>query len=246
MLPSGQNNHTDVLMTRHVLRPSLALALALSFNAAGNPYMAASARQSVQFIENAQAEIAPGGWNGRLDFPGVYCLQFADPDQAASVTTALLNGGTTALARVEYPPQLTAYVVSSTMPAGLDASEEHQRQLARVQQLADMPPHLYQTSISPGMLGPVLVEQFNNAALRGPGNALFPLERHFYDNARTLTVARSHSFSRPPQRYEIAVLAVLEADASPQRIEQVRQLVELTTTQLQHSLQQCSTTQPAG
>lgn len=224
----------------------LLLAVSLSFNAAANPYMSAAARQSVQFIDNAQAEIAPGGWNGRLDFPGVYCLQFADPDQAASVTTALLNGGTTALARVEYPPQLTAYVVSSTMPAGLDASEEHQRQLTRVQQLADMPTHLYKTSTSSSTMGPVVVEQFTNAALRGPGNALFPLERHFYDSDKVLTVARSHSFSRPPQRYEVAVLAVVEPDAGPQRIEQARGQVERATNQLQHSLQQCTEALPQG
>lgn len=97
------------------------LALALPLNAIGNPYIAAAARQSVQFIDNARAEIAPGGWNGRLEFPGVYCVQFDKPDQAASVTTSLLADGTIALARVEYTPQLTAYVASSIMPAGRDA-----------------------------------------------------------------------------------------------------------------------------
>lgn len=84
MLTSGQDNHigrADLLV--------LALALALPLNAVGNPYIAAAARQSVQFIDNARAELAPGGWNGRLEFPGIYCVQFDKPDQAASVTTSL-------------------------------------------------------------------------------------------------------------------------------------------------------------
>ena len=223
----------------------LLLAVSLPFNAAANPYLSAAARQSTQFIDNAKALVAPGEWNGRLDFPAVYCVTFAEPDQASSVTTMLLGGGTAALARVEYPPQLTAYVVSSTMPAGLDAQQEHQRQLARTQQVAVDARH-YQASVSSSTMGPVVVEQFTNAALRGPGNALFPLERHFYDSDKVLTVARSHHFSRPPQRYEVAVLAVLEPDAGPQRIEQVREQVEHATNQLQHSLQQCTAALPPG
>lgn len=217
----------------------LALALALPLNAVGNPYIAAAARQSVQFIDNARAEIAPGGWNGRLEFPGVYCVQFDKPDQAASVTTSLLADGTIALARVEYPPQLTAYVASSIMPAGRDAEQEHQRQLARVENVAIDQRH-YSAATTTSTMGPVVAEFFTNVAPHGPAEAQFPLQRNFYDSEKSLTVAQAHSFSQPPQRYEVAVLAVLEPDASPQRIGQVRNQVEQAVLQLQFSLQQCT------
>lgn len=124
------------------------------------------------------------------------------------------------------------------MPAGRDAEQEHQRQLARVENATIDLRHYSAATTS--TMGPVVAEFFTNVAPRGPAEALFPLQRNFYDSEKSLTVAQAHSFSQPPQRYEVAVLAVLEPDASPQRIGQVRNQVEQAVLQLQFSLQQCT------
>lgn len=197
------------------------------------------------FEDGANYPLDPGSWNGQLDFPGVYCVQFPDPDKAASLGTGFVSGGTVALAQVEYPPDLIVHIVASTMPAGRDSAEEHRWQLQQAQASASALPELIEVAVGSSPMGPVIVQRYSNVALRGPGQSMFPLEKQFHDSQTIRSVAQSQLFSRPADRFEVSALAVLGEQADAASLAHARQRVQQVTSDLAHSLQQCTGQRPA-
>lgn len=223
---------------------ALLLACALLPATAGAQAMPPTGKPAV-FEDGVNHQLSAGHWNGQLDFPGVYCLQFPEPDKAASLSTGLVSGGSVALAQVEYPPDLIVHIVASTMPAGRDGAEEHRLQLQRAQASAAASPDLIQVAVNESAMGPVIIQRYTNVALRGQGQAMFPLEKQFYDSDSTRTVAQSHLFARPADRFEVSALAVLGEQADAAGIALARQRVQQVAAELAGSLQQCTGQRPA-
>ena len=205
----------------------------------------AQASKPLPFINGMQVTPpALAQWNGELVFDPAWCLQFPDAAAAGSLTTGLLNDSSVALARVEYAPQLRLYVVSSRLPAGRDIDSEHQRQLAAAQQGQAVVGRLSQVAVESSAMGPVVVQHFTNVAWSGPGDALFPLERHFYEGDTTRSVASSRLFAHGGERFEVAAHAVMladaDADADAGQATRLREQVDTAARALQDSLQHCT------
>lgn len=209
----------------------------------------ASAETSARFIDGAALDIAPGSWNGHYELPGVYCLRFPVPEEARRRVSALFNGNSTALARVEYASGLEMYVVSSTMPAGLTSEQDHVRQIegARAADAA-LSDALYRFSVVDSAMGPVMRKHLVNAAARGPQDLdPFPITIAFHDldATRHHSIAELREFSRWPDRYEVAVHAPVPDPTNARQIELVRQIAASFADGLMQSLQDCTGALPA-
>ena len=209
--------------------------------------VSAPAAAVTRFIDGSAVDIAPGSWDGRFEFPGVYCLTFPEAGQATRRASALFQGQAIALVRVDYGP-VHMSVVSSTMPASLSDESEHRDQRARAAEAAaSLPDGLSSVTTEDSPMGPVVRRRLTNVASPGPQDRdPFPIELAFYDlpPGQTATVAELRLFSRWPDRYEVAVHAPVPAPGSPAEVDRGRQFVAAFADQLLRSLQACTSTLP--
>jgi len=209
----------------------------------------ASAGAPTPFVDGATIDIAPGTWDGRFEFAGVYCLTFPAPAHATRLRSALFNDAGISLVRVDYGP-VHMSVVSSTMPMSLTDEREHLDQLARsADASAALPAGLYIVTTEDSPMGPVVRRRLSNVASSGPehlGQPPFPIHLAFYDQPadQIATVAELRLFSRWPDRYEVAVHAPGPGRDSPAGIDQARLLATTFADELLRSLQACTSALP--
>lgn len=230
------------LVQRRLATCCLALGLASIAPTSGAPLPA-------RFIDGSALEIAPGDWDGRFEFPGVYCLRFPVPEEARRRISGLFNGTSTSLVRVEYGSGLEMSVVSSTMPATLDSQQDHGRQIEGAREAdALLPDTLYRFSVVDSAMGPVMRRHLANAASRMPSHLdPFPIAIAFHDvpAGQSHSIAELREFSRWPDRYEVAVYAPVPDPTSAPEIELVRQIAASFADGLMQSLQDCTGAFPA-
>lgn len=222
---------------------ALGLALALSLGIA-------QARDGgfAEFVDGAAYDVRPGEWDGGFRFKDVYCATFPLPEHATRRVSALLNGNAVSLARVEYDQPFEIYLVSSTMPAGMTADEEHREQVVRAQAAADATPGLYRFDTTPSPMGPVIRRQLTNVTHGSAeqGQNPFPLDMRFFDSPDAIrTIAETRLFSRVPDRFEVAVLAGVPDNASDREVSLVRQVMASFADDVTASLQDCTAAMPA-
>lgn len=201
---------------------------------------------ATEFVDGVSVSFLPGEWDGRLRFSDVYCVGFPDAAGAFRRTSALFANDAISLVKVDYESRTAGYVVSSTLPEGRTTSAEHANQLGRARDAASKVPTLFAYAEDTSPMGPVLVQSYTNAAEFGAGEAMFPLELSFHDaDGAPVTVAESRVFTHPPQRFEVAALAMVAPDATPEDVAKLRRRVADLAMQLQSSLQSCTAERPS-
>jgi hypothetical protein len=175
-----------------------------------------------------RAEWQPGEWNGKHEFPGVYCLTFPNPNETVGITTAAFNSNAIFYTGVSYSKTMIASIVVSTMPASRSAVDEHSRQLARER--------MVQQAFGGGYEVMELDTAFGNTVgIRSRGEAPlaqgapFPLVKAKLvpSAAVTQTLAVHRIFSRPPVRFEVSVMRMLLS--TPDSVEESEMLSSLSS-----------------
>lgn len=227
-----------------IRRLLLCLPGLLALPAGPSLHAAPPAAVGTGFVDGESVMLANRSWNGHLAFGEVYCVDFPSPERAHARTTGLLNGTAVALARVEYPEdRLAAFIVASTLPAGLSDADEHQHQLARARQVVEQLDGLVSAETRDSPLGPVIAFGLRNV-MPERGDALFPLELEFYDAPEVVSWGETRVFSRRPDRLEVAVLAIPGRDATPAQRQQAQRSAAEHADRLLASLQRCTGAMP--
>lgn len=155
-------------------------------------------------------EHAPGSWDGRHEFPGVFCTHFPMADKASQSRWALFNNFSIYLADVAYPENLYVLIVSSRIPKSRTTEQEAEALLANernTESMAGKAGFGYQVEVLQSGFGPTIGVTTLNPA---PGSAggPFPLTRSFVGKAadplQSMSVHRI--FVRGEDRFEIAVI----------------------------------------
>jgi len=213
------------------------------------------ASQAQEFVEgpNTIELYGPTAFpGGRHAFQDVYCVQLPQHERIRSISEGLLGNGGISYFRAVYPEdRLSAYIVTSTLPADLSESsdfDEHirseQRNAAAVN--AASRTERYRVQVRPGHPQPVL-----EVAIVNIGEALdgtpFPVARPLYAEVDTPPHTRSahRIFVRGSNRFEIATLGVPAAPDSAGFAALERKLDELAD-QVTRSIQQCDITKPGA
>lgn len=153
-----------------------------------------------------------GSWDGKLDFPGVYCLTFPKASSALGRTAAAFNGNAIFYTSVSYPDALIASVVASTLPAGRSAEEDVLKQLEREKLVQSAFGGGYDVRDISSSFGRTIAIEVKDAAIQAQG-APFPLPR-----ARLVpspdaqqTISAQRLFARGTARFEVAAMQVFRS-----------------------------------
>lgn len=125
-----------------------------------------------------------GGWDGSFKFPKVYCLKFPDPSTASRLLFGFYNEGAISYAELSYPDGLTAFIVTSAIPAGREASAEMARMLANERKAEAAYGISYNISETTAAFGTTLSLRIKDVAPRSPAGP-FPLVRPTLRPAKT-------------------------------------------------------------
>jgi hypothetical protein len=179
-------------------------------------------------------------WDGAYALAGVYCVRFPAASNVTDYTEGFGNRNAVSFLRVTYNNRMAAYVVTSTLPAGITAEEE----LANLQRSEQanaraVGERLAVTAVQ-APLGQAIGLRMTNIVESSPAG-IFPVERPLLANAEPLISMSVHRlFTRGPDRFEVAVLGVPDNPADPQASAQLeRKLTEMADAVLV-SLQTCT------
>lgn len=182
-----------------------------------------------------------GHWPGEHELPGVYCLRFPHPERAKSYTTGFLNGGAISFIRVDYPDDIGAYVVTSTIPAGRTAATEFQRLQDIERRMADASGGRFHVSLSGQGFGPAIELQMHDLVAETPAGP-FPMMRVQRKRVEGRPVSRSahRLFVRGPDRFEVAVLGAADATSAADGGKALAQKVTAFADELLAALHDCT------
>lgn len=184
-------------------------------------------------------------WHGRHALPGVYCVQFPQPERAKSFSEGFLNGNAISYARAVYIDRLAAYVVTSTLPQGRTEAEEFRHLQDIERRSAEATGGRYRVSLSGDGFGPVIELQLHDMAEQHPEGP-FPLVRAQLSNSGKppVSISAHRLFVRGPDRIEVAVLAGADDASRADDGAALRQKVNAFADELLASLQACTAEMP--
>src|SRR5712671_1775605 len=124
-----------------------------------------------------------GAWDGKHEFPHVYCVTFPAAKSALRLGHAMFNQSAIYLTHVEYPQALVAAIVVSTVPAGRLVKEEVTRLVEVERNLELEYKHDYGITQFSTEFGPTIGLRIKDVA---PGGKIgpFPLVRGLYRPAK--------------------------------------------------------------
>lgn len=180
----------------------------------------------------------------RQSWPSIYCFYLPDTFMGRETSFGMMNGN--AITWTEYPDhvnQLTAYVITSTLPEDQSASADFKILLATdratKKAVGDSTRFLVDTGQS--AWGPTIKLRMKNVAPSNP-DGLFPLTRGLYEDADGPPYTRSvhRLFMRKSHRFEIAVVSNPKKpnDEASEAATQI--LIETLADELTNSLQECT------
>lgn len=183
--------------------------------------------------------------SGRHAFQDVYCVELPQHERIRSISEGLLGNGGISYFRAVYPEDLvSAYVVTSTLPADLDERSDFDAQLHREQQNATVVntasgSERYRVQVRAGHPQPVLEVAITNIG-EARDNTPFPIARPIYAEADTPPHTRSvhRIFVRGRNRFEVALLGQPAAPDAAGFATLERRLDELAD-QITESVQRC-------
>ena len=197
----------------------------------------------IQGTEDAQSRLF--AWR----FLDVYCIDMPRLRPATDVVHGLLGGGAISFYRLRYQNDLSAYVVTSTVPKDRTPADDYRLLLRREQDNARAvnavaSTERYRVDTATSSFGPIVRLRLLNIGPDDPDEP-FPVARRLLDAPdeplRSLSVHRL--FVHGGSRYEIAVLGVPADGESPAALEaRAIRLADAMVT----SLQTCTAKLQAG
>jgi hypothetical protein len=181
-----------------------------------------------------------GSWDGKLDFPGIYCLTFPRAFNAMGRTAAAFNGNAIFYTSVSYPDALVASVVASTLPAGRTAEDDVLRQVEREKLVQGAFGAGYDVREISSPFGRTVALQVKDAAIQAQG-APFPLPR-----ARLIpspdaqqTIAAQRIFAQGTSRFEVAAMQVFRAPLAADAEAAAKAYVAATADEIVQAMYSC-------
>lgn len=193
------------------------------------------------------------GQFGRLvkhqTFPGlnVYCFDLPDSMVVDTMTFGLLNGN--AITFADYPDpsnQLTAFIVTSTLPQGRTPDADYETLLAtdRNSEKAIGDRRRFAVDTGTSAWGPTIQIRMRNVAA-STKDGWFPLTRGLYENGDGPPHTRSthRLFMRGTNRFEVAVVGNPKKPGDETSEAEALASIEELADQITESLQRCTTTE---
>ena len=182
-----------------------------------------------------------GSWDGKLDFPGVYCLTFPKASSALGQTAASFNGNAIFYTSVSYPDALVAAVVTSTLPPGRSAEEDVLRQFEREKRVQTAFGSGYNVREVTSPFGRTVAIEVKDAAIQAQG-APFPLPRARLvpsPNAQT-TIAAQRVFARGVARFEVAAMQTFRSSLTEDAELAARAYVATMADEIVQAMSNCT------
>ena len=186
-----------------------------------------------------------GSWDGKLDFPGVYCLTFPKASSAIGQTAAAFNGNAIFYTSVSYPDALVAAVVTSTLPPGLSAEEDVLRQFEREKRVQSAFGNGYDVRDVVSPFGRTIAIEVKDAAIQAQG-APFPLPRARLvpsPNTQT-TIAAQRLFARGAARFEVAAMQTFRSSLTADAELAARSYVATVADEIVQAMSNCTSSPP--
>jgi hypothetical protein len=179
--------------------------------------------------------------------PAIYCFDLPDSLVAKTTTFGLLNGN--AITFADYPDpanQLTAFVVTSTLPAGQTPEADFKALLAADRASEETIGDRRRFAVSTGLSawGPTIQLRMRNVAA-STDDGWFPLTRGLYQDGDGPRYTRSthRLFMRGAQRFEVAVLGKPKKPGDEASEAATLTLIEKVVDEITDSLQRCTSTE---
>ena len=186
-----------------------------------------------------------GSWNGEHRFSPVYCVRFPTANEAFGLGQGFYNLKSDHLTQVFYAENISAFIVSSTIPVGRSEDEEITRILAGERSAEAAYGTSYGITEMKTPFGRTVGLKIRNVAPQG-GDAPFPLVRPLIGTPRvpieTLSVHRI--FVRGLNRFEVATAQLAPTPASDRIEAQMTQRLTVLAEEIVLSLQSCTTAMP--
>lgn len=178
-------------------------------------------------------------------FDDVYCLAFPAADSITRIEFAMFNQKRISLTVVPYPEKTTAYIVSSTLPAGRDAEEDVDRLLANLRRREGNLGVAFNLRVQPGAFGRMLSFGIRNVLPESP-NGPFPLETNVIRlaDAPVVTMSVHRLFVRGPDRLEVAILQVAPPLISQNTEQDMAKRLTAMADAIVNALEQCTQAMP--
>ncbi len=190
----------------------------------------------------------PSTWDGRHEFPNVYCASFPEPQAVTSLEEGLLNHDAISYFRVVYMSEgMAVFVITSTVPAGRSDATELQNLLARERNNAEnvskaSPDEVrYKVATYESPWGTVIgMHLFNVAEHNDDG--IFPLVRPLRERADTSPYSQSahRLFVHRANRFEVAALGIPDDHEQEDSAARLETRLEAIADQVAYALQQCT------
>lgn len=193
---------------------------------------------------------SPGSWDGKFNFPNVYCTAFPMPEKAISVRQAFFNNKAIYLVDVLYPDKLIATITVSTIPADQDSLVAIEKILSNEQHseiaIAKAGGGYKVSELLTGFGRTVGVATINPSL--GNSSGPFPLVRSFFVSPSIEKPVGSVSvhrlFVRGHDRFEIAVIQQAPQLSSVSVGAEMTSRLTTIADELVSSLQTCTASIP--
>jgi hypothetical protein len=176
--------------------------------------------------------------------PAIYCFDLPDSLVAKTTTFGLLNGN--AITFADYPDltnQLTAFVVTSTLPEGQTPEADFKALLAtdRASEGAIGDRRRFAVSTGQSAWGPTIQLRMRNVAA-STDDGRFPLTRGLYKDGDGPPYTRSthRLFMRGTHRFEVAVVGNPKLPGDEASEAATLALIEKVVDEITDSLQRCT------